>query len=329
MTKIEWTEKTWNPVVGCSLASPGCANCYAMRMAARLDAMGVEHYWGLTKPSKSGPVWTGRIDFAPERVLLEPRRRKKATTYFVNSMGDLFHEAVSDSWIDDVFATMVLCPHHTFQILTKRPKRMFEYVSRLPNRRREFDCHAQLDVCAWPLPNVWLGVSCEDQKRADERIPHLLRTPAAIRFVSCEPLLGPVDLRGIWDWCPEHDFASGFCVQRNHPGVRRLNWVIAGGESGPNARPMHPDWARSLRDQCIAASVPFFFKQWGEWVTEDQSPEDAVNPSWCRCPWAEEDRHGNWTKGDQTAVWKLGKKPAGRLLDGREWNDTPVREVRI
>lgn len=356
MTKIEWTGKTWNPVVGCSPVSPGCANCYAMRMAARLEAMGVEHYRGLTKQSKTGLIWTGKIDFAPERVLVEPRRRKKATTYFVNSMGDLFHEAVSDSWIDNVFATMALCPHHIFQILTKRPKRMFDYVSRPPKRRREFSCHAQLDECAWPLPNVWLGVSCEDQKRADERIPKLLETPAAVRFISAEPLLDQLDLRR-WmsdcyecgascglrlpaypeierceecgeefgpdsepvfsDGCPKCGSAlepvcpdCGHYMVHQHPDTPCLDWIICGGESGPGARPMHPDWVRSLRDQCQAARVPFFFKQHGEWV----SVSEVEGPG------------EHYAFPDGATVRRTGKKLAGRLLDGRTWDETPARK---
>ncbi len=221
MSKIEWTEKTWNPIVGCSIVSPGCTNCYAMKQAARIEKMnpGLAHYRGLTQPSKAGPVWTGKIALS-ERALLEPLRRRTPTTWFVNSMGDLFHEDVPDEWIDRVFAVMALCPQHTFQILTKRSRRMREYCS---NSRRgyqiarhvvdfaitktvridehwpvvsegDIDTPDDIRLREWPLPNVWLGVSAEDQRRADERVPDLLATPAAVRFVSCEPLLSAVDL---------------------------------------------------------------------------------------------------------------------------------------
>ncbi len=207
MSKIEWTEKTWNPIVGCSIASPGCTHCYAMRQAARIEKMNPDlaHYHGLTQPSKAGPVWTGKV--APgEHALLEPLRRRKPTTWFVNSMGDLFHEDAPDAWIDRVFAVMALCPQHSFQLLTKRAKRMREYMNALRSRAVweeacdlaiETDADVLLcgpmgdppdvmpgrrvDVGKWPLPNVWLGVSAEDQTRADERVPDLLATPAAVR----------------------------------------------------------------------------------------------------------------------------------------------------
>ncbi len=243
MTKIEWTERTWNPIVGCSPASLGCTNCYAMKMAARLEAMsdakhaliggasglGLSQYTGLTQTSKAGPVWTGKVAIVDDYALTAPMRRKKPTTYFVNSMGDLFHESVTDEMIDKIFAVMALCPQHVFQILTKRAARMrayfegpwqgvnpiwarvadatFEFAPQGklpsnfhgteraigPNGIPEFGWRRFLNI--GPLPNVWLGVSCEDQERADERIPDLLATPAAVRFVSCEPLLGPIDLQ--------------------------------------------------------------------------------------------------------------------------------------
>lgn len=225
MTKIEWTEQTWNPIAGCSLASPGCTNCYAMTMAARIARMNpeLEHYRGLTQSSKAGPVWTGKVALAPEHTLTAPLRRRKPTMYFVNSMSDLFHEDVPDEWIDRVFAVMALCrdgasgadPHpreHTFQVLTKRSKRMQSYMTAGGVAARVMDA-AELIACGgekakswgpdwtmpWPLPNVWLGVSCEDKRRADERVPDLLATPAAVRFVSAEPLLGPIDFTRMGD----------------------------------------------------------------------------------------------------------------------------------
>jgi protein gp37 len=285
-TAIEWTHRpgtrgeTWNPVVGCDIVSPGCTNCYAMKMAARIEKMGTApHYAGTTKPTKAGPVWTGKIALAPERTLLAPLRWTKPRTVFVNSMGDLFHEAIPDETIDRIFAVMALAPQHTFIVLTKRAGRMREYFadifsdggqfervfnrmmfdpacSRAPSVRETCEAYGlpwRQPTCAqdwYPLSNVWLGVSVEDQRRADERIPDLLATPAAVRFVSAEPLLGPIDF---------HDYlvraANGFTPP--------LDWIIVGGESGPDARPMHPDWARSIRDQCAAAGAAFFFKQWG------------------------------------------------------------------
>lgn len=413
-TGIEWTDASWNPVVGCSIVSPGCTNCYAMKQAYRIEKMSEgagrrSHYAGTTQQSKAGAVWTGKVNLAPDHIITQPLRWKRPRRIFVNSMSDLFHEDIPDDWIDKVFAVMILCPQHTFQVLTKRANRMSDYitdhgapfrVSRVidgikfapgseeekiipienypgyfvsshgyiysekhgtrrkmkpdtgeqghqrvqlyrdnaekrgdrflvhrlvleafvgpapspkaqgrhrdgnptnnalsnliwgdqyqnwldskrhgTHRRHSKLSHDQVieirdlheagengeilarkyDVSAtqirnivrgdqwsiepeisWPPENCWLGVSVEDQARADERIPSLLSTPAAVRFISFEPLLGPVDVT---------------------PYIQSLNWAIVGGESGPGARPMHPDWARSLRDQCQAAGVPFFMKQ--------------------------------------------------------------------
>lgn len=184
----------------------------------------------------------------------------------------------------------------------------------------------------WPLPNVWLGVSVEDQPRADMRVHELRMTPAAIRFISAEPLLGPLDLTRINDvGTVAQDALRGIRVQPNRHGEPidgdqprgRIDWVIAGGESGPGARPMHPGWARSLRDQCQVAGVPFLFKQWGEWVTENQSPEDIALPSSARVPWSSGITKGGRYRGDPTAVYRVGKRAAGRLLDGVEHNGFP------
>lgn len=301
MTKIEWTEVTWNPIVGCSLASPGCTNCYAMRFAGtRLGH--VSKYDGLTQPAKLGPVWTGKLAF-DEKALLAPLGWKKPRMVFVNSMGDLFHEDCPDEWIDRVFAVMALCPQHTFQVLTKRSARMREYLQRrcadrTPVIQEQANITQQpvrfAELPAWPLPNVWLGVSVEDQQRADERIPDLLATPAAIRWISAEPLIGPVDLM--------------------IPGFAKLDWVVAGGESGPGSRPMHPDWARSLRDQCAAAGVPFFFKQWGEYHPADQRKD--ANQIAAMGDMGTALRSGAAYSFEDQWTWKIGKKRAGRLLDG-------------
>jgi protein gp37 len=213
LSPIEWTDVTWNPVAGCTVASAGCTNCYAMRMAARLEAMGIQKYAGLTR--KSGN----------ERALSAPLSWRKPRTVFVNSMSDLFHDDVDEDFIQQVWAVMRETPQHTYQVLTKRPDRMQSVLS-----SSEFRV----------LPNVWVGTSVEDAPVAS-RIDHLRATPAAIRFVSFEPLIGPVgsvDLNGI-------------------------DWAIVGGESGPNARPMNEEWALHIRDLCGAAKVAFFFKQWG------------------------------------------------------------------
>lgn len=360
MTSIEWTEATWNPIAGCSLHSPGCTNCYAMRTAARLATIPATApvYAGLTQSSKAGPVWTGKIA-VNESTMLAPLKRKKPTMYFVNSMSDLFHESVPDEVIDRVFAVMALCPQHTFQVLTKRSDRMRAYSSAhgvhsailanaaaiLGETIKLGDGHRKWP---WPLPNVWLGVSVEDQKRANERIPDLLATPAAVRFLSCEPLLGPVSLEEVWHGetalNSECWGECGWCVKGYPPlhncqnnrqsaadwakGRSGLDWVIVGGESGPGARPMHPDWARSLRDQCADANVPFFFKQWGEWAPFDVEFEDQERNAQWRA--MDEKGHTNiaWpdgTLGFGSAAWnggrgrhicRIGKKAAGRLLDG-------------
>lgn len=265
MSKIAWTEQTWNPIVGCSIASKGCKNCYAMKMAARLEAMGTDHYAGTTKKVNGKPVWTGKMAMAPESTLLKPLKRKKPTTYFVNSMGDLFHEDVPDEWIDKVFSIMSLCPQHTFQVLTKRAQRMREYFE-YDWRFAMIEGNAQSihhdltgeDPSMWlavhDLPNVWLGVSAEDQEQANKRIPHLLDTPAAIRFVSLEPQLEEIDLyRGGWSLLRRKDIKGKL--------TGKLDWIIQGCESGPGARGFDMYWAKSMRDQCAEVGVPYFLKQ--------------------------------------------------------------------
>lgn len=258
-SNIEWTGHTWNPLAGCSVLTPGCKRCYAMKMAARLARMGQSLYAGLTEPSKAGPVWTGEMRQASDDVLLAPLRRKKPTTYFVNSMSDLFHENVPDEWIDRIFAVMALTQRHTYQILTKRAERMRAASIRVGKSIEILERHARLfgwtlkfdgaGMVPWPLPNVWLGVSTEDQTRADERIPHLLKASAAVRFISAEPLLGPLDIS---DYLVE-------TARTNWPNY--LDWVIVGGESGGGYRPMAPEWAYSLRDQCEAGRSSVFIKQ--------------------------------------------------------------------
>ncbi|MHB8272031.1 phage Gp37/Gp68 family protein [Bradyrhizobium sp.] len=286
-SNIEWTERTWNPIVGCSIVSPGCMNCYAMKMSGRLQKMNrtggsnsnyVNHYDGTTKKVNGNIVWTGKLAMAPDKIFLQPLSRKAPTTYFVNSMGDLFHEDCPDEWIDRVFAVMALSPQHTFQVLTKRAARMREYLSNDEACQRIGEAgyaiwtkhlaprdpgnlyidsvtddlgfkDAVINLARYPLPNVWLGVSAERQQEWDERVEQLGATPAAVRFVSVEPMLGEIDCGNAFDAPPDGS------------PYRPIDWIICGGESGHGYRPMNPDWARSIRDQCAAAGVAVFIKQ--------------------------------------------------------------------
>lgn len=262
-TAIEWSDATWNPVTGCTKVSPGCDHCYAETFAERWRGTPGHHF-------ENGFDLTLR----PER-LGQPIRWTRPRRIFVNSMSDLFHEGVPDEFIARVFAVMAVARQHTFQLLTKRHGRMRSLLNR-PEFRAQVEAAIRGVVAeyspdqvwfrAWPLPNVWVGVSVEDQKRADLRVPALLGTPAAVRWISAEPLLGSVDLGQVWNFCPKHDRPGqadgwGFCV--NCPDMRGLDWIVAGGESGPGARPMRSEWAESLRDQCARAGVPFFMKQAG------------------------------------------------------------------
>ena len=229
-TKIEWSDATWNPVTGCDRCSPGCDFCYALGVAARLKAMGQANYQKDGDPRTSGPGFG--VTCHPH-MLDQPLRWKKPRRIFVNSMSDLFHELVPDDYVMKVFEIMAATPRHTYQVLTKRPERLTPFVC-----KQAFDpITSWLD---WPLPNVWLGTSIEND-RWTVRADHLRTAPAAVRFLSCEPLLGPL---------PSLDLTG-------------IDWVIVGGESGPGHRPMDPDWVRDIRDRCEATGAAFFFKQWG------------------------------------------------------------------
>jgi len=284
-TGIEWTDATWNPIRGCSRVSEGCRHCYAETQALRFSGPG-QPYAGLAVLKNGHASWTGKIEFV-EKHLLDPLCWRAPRRIFVNSMSDLFHENVTDEMRDKIFAVMALSPQHMFQVLTKRPQAALRYrtpemshyqpvriydeaealahaeISRRDRTWAQWiegkpisvainrdGLHVSMAARPWPLPNVWVGVSVENQATADERIPLLLKTPAAVRFISAEPLLGPIDLR-LWVY-------DGYQDCKHAPG---LKWVICGGESGAGARPMHPEWARSLCDQCAAAGVPFFMKQ--------------------------------------------------------------------
>jgi protein gp37 len=325
-THIEWTEATWNPITGCSVTSPGCTNCYAMQLAGTRLADHPSRA-GLTREINGNHVWTGEVRFN-EQWLDQPLRWKRPRMIFVCAHGDLFHESVPDEWIDRVFAVMALAPQHTFQVLTKRSARMREYFRESADwragwRARIADLLNELKpgplwngnvYQGWQnlhgrpdgLPNVWLGVSVEDQQRADERIPDLLATPAAVRWISAEPLLGPVDLCAVRSGeLPTAPIAGYIPLTSTDHKPVRIDWVVAGGESGKGARPMHPDWARSLRDQCAAAGVPFFFKQWGNFLPAGQAPAGKKKP---------------WVGPHSLPTTKAF---AGRQLDGIEHNGMP------
>lgn len=342
-TSIEWTDSTWNPIRGCSRVSEGCRNCYAERMATRFTKPGLA-YEGLAVFQNGHPHWTGKIQFV-EKHLLDPLRwgpvfegiangtgtlkrkehrdgtvtvtRERPRRIFVNSMSDLFHENVTDEMRDRIFAVMALRPQHTFQVLTKRPARMLEYFANDMHGMRWLDAWDKLpnvpksarasvtEVIDGKLPNVQLGVSVENQATADERIPLLLQTPAAARFISAEPLLGPIDLSILPRPFKFHQSPYGW----ERWLARHLHWAIVGGESGPGARQMNAAWARSLRDQCVAAGIPYFFKQWGAWVpTSDPKIAAARGIPLEEC------------------MTYVGKKAAGALLDGVEHRQFP--EVR-
>jgi protein gp37 len=266
--------------------------------------------------------WTGKVVLA-EKVLDQPLRWRRPRRIFVNSMSDLFHEAVPDEWIDRIFAGMARASQHTFQVLTKRPERMRDYLTSAAERCWEwtdplFGGPMFDPTCPGsplPLPNVWLGVSVEDQAAAYERIPLLLDTPAAIRFISAEPLLGPVDID---HWLHDSDcylYRGGCACTCFEPREVCLDWVIAGGESGPGSRPAHPDWFRSLRDQCATAGVAFFFKQNGNWLHDSQAPAN-------RWDWDDAEERGlvhGWPDG----TWSIRQADAGRKLDGRTHEEFP------
>ncbi|WP_331763181.1 phage Gp37/Gp68 family protein (plasmid) [Streptomyces sp. NBC_01369] len=299
-TGIEWTEQTWNPTTGCDRISPGCDNCYALTMAKRLKGMGAAKYQTDGNPKTSGPGFGLAMH---QDTLTDPLRWKKPRRVFVNSMSDLFHAKVSDEFIAQVFAVMALTPQHTYQILTKRHGRMRSLVGG-PDFEKQVD-RALLTVPelsnskltrrswplpkpGWPLPNVHLGVSVEDQKRADLRIPALLDTPAAVRFLSCEPLLGPVRLfetdhsRHSRDWdggdwicldCSTDEETVAWRTTERAP--LDLGWVIIGGESGPGARPLNPDWVADLIDDSRTAGAAPFVKQLGSIWARENNASDA------------------------------------------------------
>lgn len=334
---IEWCDATINVVYGCTPQSPGCDHCYAACLSPRLGV--------LTDGTHKNGRWTGKLNIFPERML-QACRWRKPRRIFVNSMGDLFHRDVPDETLDTVFAVMALCPQHVFLVLTKRPEKMRGYLTDTSTARADgrgealslINPHEPLECIPWPLPNVWLGVTAENQAMADYRIPILLDTPAAKRFVSIEPMLGPIRLDYIRQPSADLNALKGHWEQVDHwnpnyTGVNlesKLSWVICGGESGPGARPMHPDWVSGLRDQCVESGVPFFFKQWGEFHEADDNITAwhgridgvFVGDSFLS-------GYGNIRPDIPSSgvnMCRVGKKRAGRTLDGRTWEQFP--EVR-
>ncbi|MFH5231908.1 DUF5131 family protein [Antrihabitans spumae] len=341
-TSIEWTDVTWNPTTGCTKVSPGCDHCYAETLAERFRGTPGHYY-------ENG----FDVQLRPDK-LEEPLRWKKPRRVFVNSMSDLFHKDIPDEYIAQVFAVMAVASQHTFQVLTKRHARMRSllssdtFIDEVFAASVEFGGESDWATSDWPLPNVWLGVSAENQQWADARIPVLLDTPAAVRFVSAEPLLGPINLCNCYPGGVSPSTYEGPQEHCNVHGRAPLAWLIVGGESGRGARPMHPDWARSIRDQCESAGVAFLFKQWGEWeqdvtryitgnpVTMGQeytvlnvprkpnsrqtalhaTGTTALNPDNPFDPFAA--GHQGWT-----VMRRVGKKAAGRELDGRTWDEFP------
>ncbi len=343
-SKIEWTDASWPVTVGCDHVSEGCDHCYAATLTSgRLAHQPV--YAGLAENGR----FNGTVRCLPER-LDWPLRWRKPRRIFVCSMADLFHEAVPDEFIVRVWVTMALAGQHTFQVLTKRHGRLRSLLNS-PAFRSAYDARLDQELgdltrfgtprardwaesyrSEWPLPNVWLGVSVENQKWADTRVPALCDTPAAVRFLSCEPLIGPVDLSawmppGIATWrcggchrfysdpwqdhcqgCGREGYWCGSHTGNGRPNAQPLGWVIAGGESGAGARSAPPAWFRTLRDQCGAAGVPFFFKQWGahRWIAH--SVYDEATQCWV-------------DRGIEPQ--RVSKKLAGRELDGRTWDEYP------
>jgi protein gp37 len=374
-TKIEWASKSWNPMLGCDRVSPACDSCYAIGQARIRESNPhprvAAAFAGVVHRTDHGLDWTGQVNLLPER-LGQPLGWKKPERIFVNSLSDLFHKDVPHDFIVKVFAIMALSPHHTYLILTKRHARMrsvlqdiskrglmagIEFRSamawavskanpdRIPGLPDDAEHRVYFDT-PWPLPNVHLGVSVENQQWANARIPALLDTPAAVRWISAEPLLGPIRLSAAWVNMPATARPVELADLLGIGLPNRLDWVVTGGETGAKARPSHPDWFRSLRDQCTASDVAFFFKQWGDWGPEPAlddegrivrgrrgqgwalandgtlyAPGDLSYPDGPRRPEAVRANHG---RAHLVGTYRVGKKTAGRELDDREHNALPA-----
>lgn len=342
-SKIDWTDATWNPLAGCTKVSPGCAHCYAEIMANRLKAMGNINYQGVVDEQGR---WSGQIALIPS-ALEQPLHWKRPRMIFVDSMSDLFHPTVPSGWINKVFEVMMKAKWHTFQVLTKRPERMAEFLN-----GAEWWINAEPES----RKHIWLGASIENQRMARKRIPILQNVSAEVRFLSCEPMLGWIDLseavepdKDAWDevnayrddddepeefveeceaeldwvnfgndlvenpahreWERNRQARAGFKTLKH--GV--IDWVICGGESGPKARPMNPDWAKWLRNECKEAGIPFFFKQWGEWAPAE-ALQISDNTTF---------KHQPVNISGTTMMYRVGKQAAGHVLDGVEWRQMP------
>lgn len=368
-TQIEWTDATWNPLTGCTRVSPGCDHCYIdwappfrienrhftvpCPLCASSGNRACRRCGGSGTIRSNAPGSTTGVQLHPER-LEQPLRWRRPRKVFVNSLSDLFHPDVPDEFIVEVFAIMAQAPRHVFQVLTKRHGRMRALLQsesfELAVYNARSDDIAEGDDMPWPLPNVWLGVTVEDQKHAELRVPALLDTPAAVRFLSCEPLLGPVDVSRLLT-CQVCLGGGGlpagaewpliFCSNCDGTGTV-IDWVIVGGESGTDARPMHPDWARALRTQCETAAVPFLFKQWGEWA--HATDDHGYQPSHTKWLTSKTPSGGHRSiyldhlgverttndlstftiPSDWARLARVGKRNAGRSLDGRHWNGYPL-----
>jgi protein gp37 len=330
----EWFEGSWNPTAGCSVCSPGCENCYAMRIAARLGRMSGKtgaRYSELTTMTRSGPLWTGELRVA-EDLLAWPLSQRQPRRIAVNRMSDLFHENLATETVDLLHAIMAAAHWHQFLVLTKRSRRMQAYYSdletpyrvrekfavlssvvspvathrRASSRRRANPAIGSAQLASWPLPNLWLGVSVEDQDRI-ARVVDLLQIPSAIRRVCFEPLLDRVRPEAVpvggryFDAFGGRHYAINSCDRKYSvagPAWRPLDWVVIGGEIGTRARTMQPDWVRNLRDKCLAAGIPLFFRRWGEWAPASES-----------------------RSGEMIRAWR---RAAGRVLDGRTWDELPL-----
>lgn len=323
-SKIEWTDHTWNPWEGCTKVSPGCTHCYAESRANRYGTV----KWGKGEPRRrtSAANWK-----KPLQWNTEAQASGVQALVFCASLADVFDPEVHQEWRNDLWEVVRSTPWLRWLILSKR----FGKLSKA-------DIMAMLPQDWWEgYANVVLGATVENQHYADIRVPALLDIPSAFYFLSCEPLLDAVDLTSLpanletlSGKQPEWDYFNAL-TGRTHDSqadeygadqeFRKIDWVICGGESGAGSRAMHPKWARSLRDQCITSDVAFLFKQWGEWVAEEQSPLDICLPGQSFAIFAQQESNGDWTAGDQTAFYKVGKKKSGRLLDGEEWNQYPQK----
>lgn len=339
--KIGWLNipgyipQTWNPVIGCSHTSPGCDNCYAEKMAYRLMHMPFTDYYqfvladnGKEDPEKfyNLPKWNGETHFVKSQIH-KPIKWKKHRTIFVCSMGDLFHESVKYEWIEKVMNIIEMSPEHIFIILTKRPERAVEFFKIYEKRPMRCEIANGVKI-TWPFSNLWFIATAENQEELNRRAPYLFKIPAAKRGISIEPMLGPISMQQYYFSDKDGNYTFKHVPESGRTKwIDLLDWVIVGGETGPKARPMHPDWVRSIRDQCQAANVPFFFKQWGEWICRESGdvpmnksmflPEDGIME-------VEDFTFDEFRERNVRIMVKVGRKAAGNLLDGKQHHNWPI-----